>query len=80
VNGCVVPLGIDGFAGVTATDTRVAGPTAKVVLPVTPPEALIVVLPCLTAVARPPDVIVATLVSDELQLRELVRFCVLLSE
>ena len=30
VNCCVVPFGIDGFAGVTAIDTRVAGPTVKV--------------------------------------------------
>ena len=72
VNCCVVPLGIDGFAGVTAIDTRVAGPTVNVVLPVTPPEALIVLLPCVIDVARPPDVIVATLVSDELQETESV--------
>ena len=69
-------MGIDGLAGVTAMDTRTAGPTVKVVLPVTPPEALIVVLPCLSAVARPPDVIVAILVSDEAQLTEVVMFWV----
>ena len=73
MNCCVVPGGIDGFAGVTAIDTRTAGPTVKLVPPVTPPEeALIVVAPCLRAVARPPEVIVATVASDEVQEAELV--------
>jgi len=75
VNCCVLPLGIEGFAGVTAIDTRVAGPTARVVLPVTPPElALISDVLCAIPVARPPDVTVATLVFDEAQLTALVRF------
>ena len=52
--------------------------TLSEVLPTMLPEvALIVVLPCLRAVARPADVIVATLVVDELQVTELVRFWVL---
>src|SRR5438046_3782384 len=42
-----------------------------------PEVALIVVLPCLRAVARPTDVIVATLVVDEVQVTELVRFWLL---
>ena len=75
VNCCVLPLGIEGFAGVTAIDTRVAGPTARVVLPVTPSElALISDVLCAIPVARPPDVTVATLVFDEAQLTTLVRF------
>ena len=61
MNCCVVPLGIDGFAGVTAIDTGVAGATVKVVLPVTPAElALIWEVPCAAPVARPPAVMVAT--------------------
>ena len=71
----VVPLGIDGFAGVTAIDTRTAGPTARVVLPVTPLElALISEVLCATPVARPLEVIVATLGFDDTQLTALVRF------
>ena len=41
-----------------------------------PELALIVVLPCLRAVARPPDVTVAILVLDEVQVTELVKFWV----
>ena len=75
MNCCVVPLAIDGFAGVTAIDSNSAGPTVKVVLPVTPPElALISDVLCASPVARAPDVTVATLVFDEAQLTALVRF------
>jgi len=63
----VVPFGIDGVAGVRATDISSAGPTVNVTLPVTPAEAVIVVVPCVRAVARPPDAIVATLGSDDAQ-------------
>jgi len=42
VNCCVVPLGIDGFTGVTAIDTRIAGPTVNVVVPVTPAELALI--------------------------------------
>jgi hypothetical protein len=38
VNCCVLPLVIDGFAGVTAMETRVAAVTVRVVLPETAPE------------------------------------------
>ena len=38
VNCCVLPLATDGFAGVTAIDTSVAGVTVSVVLPETLPE------------------------------------------
>ena len=73
MNCCVVPLGIDGFAGVTATETRVAGPTVNVVLPVTPPEvALTWEVPCAVALARPPAVMVATAVLEDTQVAELV--------
>jgi hypothetical protein len=46
---------------------------------VLPEAAEIVVLPVATPVASPPLVIVATAVFVELQVTELVRFCVLLS-
>ena len=41
-NCCVVPLAIVGFAGVTAIDTRVAGPTVSAVLPVTAPNVALI--------------------------------------
>ncbi len=81
MNCSFVPLAIEGFAGVTAIDTSVAGVTVKVVDPVMPSEtALIVLVPAATPVANPPAVIVATLVVTELQLAVLVKFCVELSE
>ncbi len=67
VNCCFVPLAIEGFAGVSAIDTSVAGVTVKVVDPVMPPEtALIALVPVATPVANPPAVIVATPVVAEL--------------
>jgi hypothetical protein len=38
VNCCVLPLAIEGVAGVTAIDTSVAAVTVSVVLPETVPE------------------------------------------
>jgi hypothetical protein len=61
VNCCVFPAATDGFAGVTAIDTRVAFVTVSVVDPTTPPlVALIVELPAFTPVAKPAALIVAT--------------------
>ena len=72
-NCCVVPLPIDGLAGVTAIDTNTAAPTVRVVLPVTTPDvALIWEVPWATPVASPPTVIVATALFDETQVAELV--------
>ena len=80
MNCCVVPLAIDGLAGVTAIDSNVGAVTVSPVEPLIDPEvALIVVLPAATPVARPALVIVATAVFVELHVTELVRFCVLLS-
>jgi hypothetical protein len=73
VNCWVVPLGIDGFAGVTPIDTNTAGPTVKVVLPVTPPDvALIWEVPSAAPMARPPALIVATALLEDTQVAELV--------
>jgi len=70
----VVPLAIVGFAGVTAIDTRVAGPTVRVVLPVTPlTVALIWEVPWAAPLARPPAVMVATAVLEDAQVAEAVR-------
>ncbi len=76
VNCWVSPLAIDGFAGVTAMDTRVAAVTVSVVVPLTLPDvALMVEVPVATAVASPPAVMVATLVVAELHVAVLVRSC-----
>ena len=75
LNCRILPWAIVGFAGVTAIDTNAAGPTVKVVLPVTALEvALIWDEPWATPVASPPAVMVATAVFDDAQVAELVRF------
>lgn len=58
-------------------DNSVAGFTVSVVNPLTAPEvAVIVLLPTPVPVARPIPEMVATADADELQLTEVVRFCV----
>ena len=70
-------MAIEGFAGVTATETSVAAVTVRVVLPEMAPEvARTVVDPLPTAVARPAVLIVATVTAEELHVVVLVRFCV----
>ena len=74
-----------GFAGLMAMERSAAGVTVRVVDAETPPtEAVIVVVPTATAVARPfvpaALLIVATAVADEPQVADCVRSCVLLSE
>src|SRR5260370_31595414 len=60
-NCCVAPLEIEGFAGVTAIDTSVAGVTVSRVEPLMLPlVAEIVEVPAPTAVAKPVTLIVAT--------------------
>jgi hypothetical protein len=80
VNCFVVPFAIEGFAGVTAIETRVAEVTVSTVDPLTVPEVAMIVLdPAAFAVAIPPVVIVAALVFWDCQLTEPVRFFVELS-
>jgi hypothetical protein len=81
MNCFVAPLAIDGFTGVTASDSKLAGPTVRVVLPVTPTQlAPIWDVPWATPVASPPAVMVAVAGFDDAQVTELVRFWVLPSE
>ena len=85
MNWVVAPLATVALAGVTAIETRTAGVTVSVVLPDTLPDtALIVVEPVPAVAARPFEpaalLMVATAVLDELQVTELVRFWVELSE
>ena len=69
LNGWVVPLAIDGVAGVTEMETRVAGVvTVSVVIPMTVPlVAEMTVVPTATAVATPAPEIVAVAVVAEAQ-------------
>jgi len=72
---------MEGFAGVTAMDTKVAAVTLRVVLPEMAPEvALIVVVPTPAPDAKPAAVMVATAGVEEFHVTLAVRFCVLLSE
>ncbi len=73
VNCSCVPGAIEGAAGVTAIDFS-ATPTVRVVVPLTAPDvALMVVEPFFIPVAIPAVLIDATVVSDELQVAELVK-------
>ncbi len=79
VNCRVLPTATEGFTGATAIETK-AGViiTVKDVEPLTLADvAVMVVLPTATPVASPLVVIVALLVSEEVQVAELVRSCVL---
>jgi len=74
VNCFVVPLAIEGFAGVTAIDTSVAEVTVSKVDPLTLPEVATIMLdPADFAVAIPPVVIVAAFVFWDCQPTEPVR-------
>ena len=73
-------MATDGLAGVTAIDCRVAAITVSKVEPeIEFRVALMVLLPVLFAVARPPAAMVATPVVADAHVTEAVRFCVLLS-
>jgi len=66
VNCCVPPAATNGFAGVTETETSVAVVTVRDAFPVALPlVALIVVLPAFSAEARPPLLMVAVVVLDD---------------
>ena len=81
MNCCVKPLAIEGFWGETAIETRAAGPMVTAVLPARPPDAApIWDVPCAAPLTSPPEVIGATVESDELHVTELVRSCVPPSE
>jgi len=81
VNCSVSPFAIDGLAGVTAIDTSVAGVTVSVAGGLVTPfsAAVICELPTPTAVARPAELIVATVVVPDTHVACVVRFVVLLS-
>jgi len=77
----LVLLAMVGFTGVMVSDVKVTA-TLSVLIPVTGPSTLLnvaemVELPCLTPVASPLELTVATPVFDEVQVTRLVRSLVL---
>ena len=69
------PLAIDGLAGVTVIDTKVAAVTFRVAagLAMLPEVAVMLEVPTATADARPDALIVATLSADEFQVADAVK-------
>jgi hypothetical protein len=81
VNCTAVPAVADGFAGVTAIDTSVAGVTVSVVELVTEPSvAEMLDDPGARLAARPLLEMVAAALFDDAQTTEAVMFLVVLSE
>lgn len=78
VNCWLVPSAIEGFAGVTAIDTKVAGVTVRLLDPLIAPDvALMLAFPTATAFTSPVLETVAVAAEEELQVAVLVRSCVL---
>lgn len=78
MNGCVIPSGRVGIAGVTAIVTSTAGVTVTVVVPATPADVAVTpVLPTPTLLTRPCPFTVATPAFVVLHVTVLVRFSVL---
>jgi hypothetical protein len=76
----VVPKAKEGFEGVIAIESNTGGTTLRLAEAVIEPEAAVMVaLPVVAVVASPLLLTPATLGDEELQLMELVRFCVLAS-
>jgi hypothetical protein len=72
-------LAIEGLAGVTAIDTSVGGVTVSASdgLMILLREAVMLLVPRPTPVAKPPTAMVATEAFDEAQVTLAVMFCVL---
>jgi hypothetical protein len=78
VNCCVDPLLTDGFAGVTAIETKLGAVTVSVVEPLNDPElAVIVLVPCASVFANPALLIVAMVLADDVHVAVEVSCCVL---
>ena len=77
-SGKVVPNANDPFAGVIANETSAGAPTVSVADPLIVPEAAVIVaLPWAAPEAKPEPLTLATVGDDEVQVTEVVRFCVL---
>jgi hypothetical protein len=78
LRGSVVPRANEASAGEIARDTSTGGATVSVADPLIAPEVAVMVdVPCPELDATPVPLTVATAVADELQLADVVRFCVL---
>ena len=78
VSWLMLPRGMNNVAGTTFSATTAAGVTAKFAVPVTDPEAaLIVVVPTPLATAAPAGLTLAIAGPNELHVADCVRFCVL---
>ena len=74
---CVYPAATDAVPGVTETEVSTGAVAVRVADPLMVPEAaLTVVVPCVSVVANPPVLIVATDVDDDVHFALLVRFFV----
>ena len=74
----MLPAATDALAGVMEIEVSTGAVTVNAAEPLIVPEvAVIVVAPCALLVASPPPLTVAIDVAEELQVTELVRFCVL---
>jgi len=77
----VVPRATEVVLGVTAIEAKAAAVTVKLSVPVIDPEvADNVAVPCAMPFAKPAPLTVAVAGLEELQVTELVRFCVEPSE
>ena len=76
----LVPSANEGLAGVTASEMRVGCPTESVAEAVIVPDAAVMVAePIPVPEATPVLRMLATVGEEEVQITELVRFCVLAS-
>ena len=74
VNCCAVPAATEAFDGVTAIDNNAGGMIVSVVEPVIPFEVTVMLeVPLVTAVAKPPATIVATAGTVEIHVEVPVR-------
>src|SRR5260370_295595 len=82
LNGAVFPAVTDALAGVTVIDVSAAAVTVSEAVPAMAPEVAVRVTgpPAFTPVATPLALTVAIVLSDEVHVAVLVRFCVVPSE
>jgi len=77
LNCCVAPAETDGLEGVTAMETSVGAVTVRRVDPLIVPDvAVIVEVPAAMEVANPTELMVAVLMTEDVQMAELERFAV----
>ena len=74
MNWSARPAATEGFAGVTASETRVGSATISALVPLRDPNvAVIIAVPCILLIASPAVETIATLALEELQVADVVR-------